>query len=405
MLDSDKCELLVVLIISFVIQLFLSLLYHGPVDFIIHFDAARQISEGKILYYTVTAISTPGIFPYPDYPPIYPYLMGFLFYLFGPSKILMKLVLCIFNISCAVVLYFICLEMKFSCRRALAAVIIFLFHPSSLTMVISGFFDNFPVLFILLAFYFVHARNYRKNRLLLVIAGGITTGLGIMTKLFPVITIFIIIPVFIKSNKLKELACFLIASVTTILIISSPFLIFFPEEYIFHVLYHFQSTWINMSIYSTVFPQLYLSIVPFILQGSFLISVSSLIMLERNEQSTPVKHVQLYFILLSGFVLLNRVIYPHYVAWFIPFLVILMVKNERGNRTRLYLQIGCQIFLSLGGLLWSISWKFDLIGDPISILYGSGFLLFNISLFLLIIAELYWLIKETEYWQKLLSRT
>lgn len=406
MLQKDKRELLVVLASSFLMQLILSLLYHGPVDFFIHFDAARQISEGKILYYTVTAANTIGTFPYPDYPPVYLYLMGFLFYLFGPSKILMKLVLCIFNIFCAVILYYICLDMKLSTRQALSAVILFLFHPSSLTMVISGFFDNFPVFFILVSFYFIHIREYQseKKRQFSAVISGITVGLGIMVKLFPAIMIFVIIPAFFRSESIKSAILFLLSTILTVLAISLPFLLFIPGEYVSHLFYHFESDWPNMSVYSSIFPQLYVSIIPLLLQGIFFILVALTVFLMSKETLNSVRYIQLYFILLCGFIFLNRVIYPHYIAWFIPFLVILMIINEEKDRTRLYYQIISQILVSLGGLLWSISWITDLFAEPISFLYSSGFLLFNFGLLMLIGAEIYWITKETDIWRQIQSR-
>ena len=95
----------------------------------------------------------------------------------------------------------------------------------------------------------------------------------------------------------------------------------------------------------------------------------------------------LYFILISGFLFLNRINYPHYAAWFAPFLVIFLVDSWKSDRRRFIYLVAFQVIYSTGGLIWSIYWILKLYKLPSSYLDFTGFLLFTAGFLLLIMLE------------------
>ncbi|MFW9997008.1 MAG: glycosyltransferase family 39 protein [Candidatus Odinarchaeota archaeon] len=392
---KQNLELMIILIISFASHLVLSSLYHGPVDFLIHYDAAKQISEGKVLYLTVTAHQTAeGVtFPYPDYPPVYLYMMGMIFALTGSSIFVMKAVLCFFNIACALMLYIICNGLRMTHRQALLAVAVFSFHPASFTMTVVGYFDYLPVLFLLLMVYFLHVRNPTKqnnrDHQLNALMSGIAVGLGTMTKLFPALALVIVLPWLLVQKRIKEALIFLLAATSIVFLISLPFLLLIPEEFIYHVFSHVNAIRPNLSVYYYLFPFLYNTAVLLIIQAIFILFIGFIVATATSYNVRIEKIIpSCYFLLIGGFLFLNRINYPHYAAWFIPFIVLLMVESWGKNKLRLIILVSLQAVSSFGGLLWSISWVNDpTYAESIPVLELSGFLLFNLCLLILLLEE------------------
>lgn len=392
------------LILNLIIHLIIALSYYNPVDFVLQFEAAKKIAQGSLLYRDIGELRINGyILQKPQYPPLYLYTLGSIIALVGVDSFtwqMAKIFLIMINLVVGVLLFYITkLYMKSHPKSnfiALGVLNFFLLNPATLFVVFGGYHDNFMILFVLLGFIMFKQASYSLS--------GFFFGLALLVK--PLAGIYMI-PILlwgIHSYNIKAIYIWIIAGIT-FFIGSLPFLLIVPEIYLNDVFFiHAQRPDPSMSFYTYFFSEISTTMIPFLVQAVFLL-IFFLFILKKvpiTESKTIIVAVLPF---MAIFLATNRILYPHYIPFIVPFLTLnlfflLADYYSRGIiRTEIYSVISLiisfiLILIGVGGfgILWSIE-KYETYSiNPLffisSIICISGLILVSlISLYLLSITE------------------
>lgn len=356
--------LLLSLLGNLVIQLFLGLIYYNPVDFVLQFEAAKEIAQGKLLYRDIGEIEINGdLLPRPQYPPLYLYTLGLLMSLIGVDIFtwqMVKVFLIIINLAVGVLTYFIVLNYvqphPKSKLIALLALNWFLINPSTLGIILGGYHENFMLLFVLLGFILIRKNHY--------LSSGFCFGLALLVK--PIAGVYIL-PLLIwgfYSHDLKWFFIWICAGLT-FLAGSLPFLLLSPESYLNDVFFiHAQRPDPSMSFYTYFLTEISMTLIPFIIQlGIFglyiLVFILKIPIMNTKQLITTI----LPF--MTIFMAFNRILYPHYIPFFFPFFTFTLFflfadhyspnRTIKGDLTIVGLLCGL-LLIYLGYGVWSILW-------------------------------------------------
>ena len=355
------------LLFNLVIHLFIGLSYYNPVDFVLQFEAAKKIAQGKLLYRDIgSLLLSNGIeLPRPQYPPLYLYTLGSLITLFGVENFtwqMAKIFLILVNILVSLLIFYIIrryfLPRKHADLIALGALNFFLLNPSTLGIILGGFHDNFMILFVLLGYISFEKRAHTMS--------GFFFGLSLLVKPIAGVYMLPLLVWGIKSRIQEIIKIWGIAGLT-FLFGSLPFLILAPIEYVNDVfLIHSQRLDPSMSFYSFFLFEISSTFVPFLIQ---LIIVLFYIGILSYRGSIKDKDRTLIAVLpfITIFMATNRILYPHYIPFFFPFftitLFILMgeylIQNLAKNEiiSLLGLSLGLiLVYIGSGGfsILWNL---------------------------------------------------
>ena len=396
----SKKELVILFIISGTAHFLISLITESPTVFVTSVSAASQIVEGKILYLDVTSPPTAG---YPAWPPIWPYFLALIFFLTGSKEIIAKITIILLTIACGVLVFKLSTSF-FSDRGAYYTTILFFINPIILSLSIGGHFESLALLFLLMAV--LCAQNNHASW------SGVATGLGIMTKLFPVIFIFIVIPFWFGKRQYKEIFFYLFSCALICTLIALPFLIICPNEFFYWILgFHSERNTGGISIiyywlYST---ELWTGSLSFLIQILFLISTSLVIFRKSRNDEIDFHSILIDWSLLNflGFMMFTRVLYVRYLAFAIPFMCIQTVNafhtSPCSNSRRIsVLQQLCSVFIIIGTCLWTIPWVIEdfrpenmrppISGiEPYKMLYWIGASVIQLSLIISFFLSLYFI--------------
>lgn len=358
----------VLLFIFLVLYLFAGSLNYSLPDFQNFAKAAERISQGKLLYRN--HIRYLNIY---HYPPVFLYGLGGVFWLFSSSFFTAKAFLAVFNVLSGMIIYLLARE-SLNEKYSLICLLVFLLNPFTFTAVYAGYFDNFVVFFILLSIYLLSRSRP--------VWGGTALSAGFMSKLFPVI----LLPVFI-ANYLKNrasLARLLLSFTATTILIASPFLFLAFSDFLHYAfLYNFERTSASMSIYYYFLPGLGDTIIPLILQLALLGWISHRIRLE------PRSHIILYFILFLGFMTFNRINYPHYILYVIPFFSYILAE-ELQARIRVFGALAWKhllipfVIMHAGIIIWTYPWYQGVLEFKSSPLFWIGASVYYLGAFYLL---------------------
>lgn len=328
------------LFVFLVLYLFVGSLNYSLPDFQNFAKAAERISQGELLYRD--HIKYLNVY---HYPPVFLYSLGGVFLLFNSSFFTAKAFLAVFNVLSGILVYFLT-RGRLNERYSLVCLLIFLLNPFTFTAAYAGYFDNFVVFFILLSIYLLNRGRP--------VWGGAALSAGFMSKLFPVILLPVFIARYLKNRA--SLARLLLSFTATSILVTFPFLFLAFSDFLHYAfLYNFERTSASMSIYYYFLPGLGNTIVPLILQLALLGWVSHRIRLE------PRSHIILYFILFLGFMTFNRINYPHYILYVIPFFSYTLAE-ELQARSRVFGALAWKhllipfIIMHVGIIIWTYPW-------------------------------------------------
>ncbi len=339
------------LFIFLVLYLFVGSLNYSLPDFQNFVKAAERIALGEMLY--GDHIRYLNVY---HYPPLFLYSLGAIFWVFNSSPFTAKAFLAIFNVLSATLVYLLARE-RLSEKYSMICLLIFLLNPFTFTAVYAGYFDNFVIFFILLTIYLLDRSRP--------VWGGAALSAGFMSKLFPLILLPVFIARYLKSRKF--LFRFLLSFTVISLLIALPFLLLAFNEFLHYAfLYNFERTSASMSIYYYFLPGVGNTVVPVILQLALLGWVSYRIRLQ------PRSHMTLYLILFLGFMTLNRINYPHYILYVIPFFSYILAEELQKRRKVFGLPAWKHllipfIIMHLGIIIWTYPWYigvFDFKSSP-----------------------------------------
>ena len=285
--------------------------------------------EGKVPYRDIPVGKT-------DYPPLISYTMMVTVFLCGDFIFLCKLPFIIGDLLIGYVLYIFAKEWQvnsdnFSHRSYMITLLYwFLPYPIFESSYI-GRFDSIPTLFLMLTIYFLHKEHHNY--------AGLCWGIGIMYKWFPVIVAPIIFLYFFKTNKMQNLARFLFITCAVCFLISLPFLILAPNQYISTYLFHLTGREIStdLAIYSlysylTNDYSMIVRIISTTIQMVVLLGLFLRFSIVKKVFGTPYVLIILSGLFLNAFVLFNRIINPQYFFWYFPILLFLLFLQKTARR-------------------------------------------------------------------------
>lgn len=333
--------------VFFVIYLFAGSISYDYPDFQDHSKAAERIASGSLLYRDHISY-----FNFYHYPPVFLYTLGGVYYLVGVNFLIAKSFLAVFNILAAVLLYIIARD-ALGERAASFSLILFLVNPLTFSAVYIGYFDNFVVFFMLLSIYFL-----LQNRPL---PGGIALAVAFMSKPFPLLLLFVLVPYYLKQQRQSFLLKFVLAFLLTAILISAPFLILAPKEFLrYAFFYNFERYPDSLSFYFYFLQGQATSPLPMLFQALFT-GWFSLGIFKSQDRGTSFLLRSALFLFL-GFFTLNRINYPHYLINIVPFFSFILVEQyELKNRVSSFLiwkhlLMAFSVIL-LGGLIWAYPWS------------------------------------------------
>ncbi|MFW9914269.1 MAG: glycosyltransferase 87 family protein [Candidatus Thorarchaeota archaeon] len=390
-------KLLAALGVAALFHIGLSLLTRSPTVFVTAVHTARQILDGKMLYKDVTSPPTTG---YAAWPPVFPYSLAIWFMFMGSSEFAAKL-FCVTTTILAGYLCYLVGKEFLTPLQAYYAMLLFLFNPYTMLISLGGHFENYALVFFLLALLFI-----QKNRVGL---GGITLGIGIMVKLFPGLFLFALLPFWAARREYRASLLFLVAIAMTVGLIALPFLWICPDDFFYWVFeFHSERDTGGVSIYYYWLPwlfqdaQLILAIQALLLVGCG----CGMYLLTKKDQSINLTAILTLWmpLILVLFFSTTRILYPRYLAILIPFLswqtTVLWAKAIR--RGAILDQL--LIYLSmLGTIVWTLPWELEdhhpasftpaiSLDNPLGLLYWIGAAIFDLTLFLFLTLNV-WLVR------------
>ncbi len=323
-----------ILIIGFILAFILRLIV-AAIGGSRHWDfrdltaTGKLLLEGNVPYLDIPIGKT-------DYPPLISYTMMVTVFLCGNIVFLYKLPFIIGDLLIGYVLYIFTKEWQLGSNgvshRSYMLTLLYWFLPYPIfESSYIGRFDSIPTLFLLLTIYFLHKEHHNY--------AGFCWGIGIMYKWFPVIVAPIIVLYFFKTHKIKDLARFLFITCAICLVISLPFLILAPNQYISTSLFHLTGREIStdLAIYSlysylTNDYSITVRIISTIIQIVVLLGLLLRFSVAKNVFETPYVLIILSGLFLNAFVLFNRIINPQYFFWYFPLLLFLLFFQKTVKR-------------------------------------------------------------------------
>ncbi len=350
---------IILLAIFFALYLFAGSLRFDFPDFQDHSKAAERIAFGGMLYRD--HISYLNVY---HYPPLFLYTLGGIYYLTGVNFMVAKGLLALFNVLAAALVYLIARNVLKE-RYALSCLFLFLINPLTFSTVYIGYFDNFVVFLMLLSIYF-----FLKNK---PEPAGAALAAAFMSKPFPVLLFFVFIPYYLERKFIQK---FFLYFLLVAGLISAPFLLLARQDFIHYAfLYNFERVPDSLSFYFYFLPQLDTRFLPFVFQAVF-VGWLSLSIFKSGKKNVSFLLQSILFI-LSGFFVINRINYPHYLIYIVPFFSFVVI-DEYISKTRfigilkwkhMVLAFGIIIF---GCMLWSYPWTRGISDFKSSVYFWAG---------------------------------
>lgn len=364
-------RVLALLALFFAIYLVSGAAGSGFPDFQDQHKAGERIAEGQVLYRD--HVSHLQVY---HYPPVYLYTLGGVYALLGPDPLVGKAVLALTSVAVAGVLYLLT-RREIGERAAVLTTGLFLLNPLTFSVTYVGYFDNFVVLLVLVAIWF--ALKGRDG------LSGAALSLGFMSKPFPLVLLPLLAAQAYRERGSRAAASVVLSFVAVALAVSAPFLVLAPERYIqYAFLYSFERTGASLSLWYYFLPR-----VPDVVSVALQTGLAGFIYLRvlRSGQSGFGHLAAWTAALLLGFVLLNRINYPHYLIYVIPFLTPIFVEEWRRNGQWRGLAAGFAVTL-LGAAIWSYPWATGVAGFKTNPLSWVGAAIFFLGGFALLGAML-----------------
>lgn len=369
-------RLLAVLGVFFGVYLAVGSLSHAFPDFLDQTHAAADIAAGQVLYRD--HVEHINVY---HYPPVYLYALGGLYAVLdavgllggvGAERLVAKAVVAAATVLVGWTLFAVTDRLS-GRRRAWLATGLYLLNPVTFVGVYGGYFDAVVMLFVMLS-------------ILLVLAdrpwlAGAAMALGFMSKPFPAIFGPLVaayylrdwpaagwgdIPSQLNHDGVRDVLRFGLAGAVVVLAVSAPFLYLVPEAYLrYAFLYNFTRTAESLGLYYYVLRPLVGTPATTLLPAGFVLWVSGT--LWRSELPPGRFLLDGAGVVLLGFLLLNRINYPHYLVYLVPLFSVVVARHYaddtslRGVRAWPLL-VGTFAVAVVGAAIWSYPWRLGVTG-------------------------------------------
>lgn len=324
----------------------LPLAIDGLSPFVVVHAAAERIANGQLLYRDHVRY---GVSVY-HYPPVFLYTLGAVYHLFGAGLLLGRAILVLSTVLSAAVLFGLVAD-RYDRRRAWLATGVFLVNPVTLVAVYAGYFDLFVVLLALLSIYVLHRGHPGM-------AGGLL-ALAVLSKPFPAI-LLPVATVFCFESDDPFLPRFLGTFLGVGLLVSAPFFLLAPVKYVYYAfLFNFERPTASLSLYYYFLPWFESTVVTVAAPAGFVAAYTYGASRPRIERATGL--VAGPAVLFLGFLLLNRINYPHYLIYVVPFFAVVLADAYCSKlRVRGHLLwpplVATFVLVLVGAAVWSVPW-------------------------------------------------
>lgn len=315
-------------------------------DFYVKHKAAERIAEGQLLYRDHVRYAS-GVY---HYPPVFLYSLGAVYRLVGARLVVGKAVLSLFTVLCAAVLFPL-VEIHRDRQTARLATGLFLASPVTLVAAYAGYFDPFVAFLLLLSVYAL-LRGHPG-------VAGVVLGLGVMSKLFPAL-LFPLGVVYCLETDEVSLSRFVAGFLVVLAGVSVPFLVSAPEAYVHYAfLFNFERPTASLSLYYYFLPWLESTLAPTVLPAGFVAAFTY--WTYRSDIGPTTVLVVGPAGLFLGFLLLNRINYPHYLIYVVPFFSAALADayrtrlTVRGHLLWRYL-VAAFAAVAIGAAVWTYPW-------------------------------------------------
>ncbi len=317
-----------ILFLLFVLYVCLSILIKPDLllnyDFLVPWYAALYITKGFPLYEQPEFKLINGeMIPYPYHLPLYIYFLALLIWVFGETLFAGKISLVIF-IFCTAILLENILKNNLGDQVEERKIwdytsVIFLLNPIVILSTVAGLFDSLPILYFLIAFFFLQKIEKEKlgKGLLYSFLAGLSVGVGFLTKIIPIIIFPVIFLALLLRKRFWESLAFSLTAFS--LMGGMLWYLFTRYPFIRYLGFGWQVVRgaNSFSMYFYLFDMTFLQ--DLILMGIGMSLLSSFFIYELIKK----KNLDLFNFLgifVTTFFLLYRVYYPHYIIWLLPFL-------------------------------------------------------------------------------------
>lgn len=309
-------------------------------------EAAARIARGQLLYRDHVRYGT-SVY---HYPPVFLYTIGAVYHLVGVRVVAGKAVLALATVLCAAVL-FVLVDDVFDRQTARVATGLFLVNPVTLVAAYVSYFDPF-VVFFALASLAVLVRGHPG-------AGGGLLALGVLSKPFPAVLLPLAAAYCVETED-ASLPRLLAGFLVVVAAVSAPFLVLAPEAYVHYAFgFNFERPTASLSLYYYFFPWLESTLAPVVLPAGFVTAFAYGTYRSKIAPATAL--VGGAAGLFLGFLLLNRINYPHYLLYVVPFFSVVLAdayRSEATVRGRVLWRYLAGTFgaVLLGAAVWSYPW-------------------------------------------------
>jgi len=365
-------------------------LSHAFPDFLDHAKAAARIADGQVLYRD--HVEHINVY---HYPPVYLYSLGGVYALVGSDLLVAKTFLALCTVLVGWTLFQLADRLG-GPRLAWLATGLYLVNPVTFVGVYGGYFDAFVMLFVLLSFF-------------LVLAGrpwlaGAAMALGFMSKPFPAIFGPLVAAYYLRGwpgdgamgdlgalldhQGFRDLLRFGVAGLAVVLAVSAPFLWLAPEAYVrYAFVYNFTRGAQSLGLYFYFLTPLVGTPATTILPAGFVLWVGAV--LWRSDLPDGRLLVDGAAVLLLGFLLLNRINYPHYLVYLVPLFSFVVARHYeagteiRGTPAWAWL-LGAYAVAVAGAGVWSYPWMTGAAGFKSDPLFWVGAATYFLAAFALL---------------------
>ncbi|MCY3414268.1 MAG: hypothetical protein INQ03_21665 [Candidatus Heimdallarchaeota archaeon] len=334
-LQSEK-----VLFVLVFFHLLISLINYEFYDWIVEWMAAVRIAQGEDMY-ELAMIRVNGARYYrPHHFPLFFYALALVIKVFGAYQWIGR----IFLWLCVLILTYVTSyavdendKVKWSN--------LFLLSPILLVVEYPGKFDQFVMMF-LLAGVIIGIKGGKYS-----LVGGILLGLGVMSKIIPIIALGVLGYSMLRNKKFQDAVLLLFGSIIGI----APIFLYFYNKHGDKFIYDTIIVQVNRNDISS-------SMWSYFLTASMkehfhyyqipLLLVSLIFVLFVHKKHTRENILLATSGLITSYLLVTRIIYPHYIFWLYSTGYVFFARRFTEKRKNFYIWQLLLLIAMIGGMIW-----------------------------------------------------
>jgi Gpi18-like mannosyltransferase len=322
---DERYLIIAIFLCAFILRLISLLLAQThDIDFFRFVERSSMVINGEMSYQD-----------FGDPKPLWTHTLAAWLYLFGIREFNASLLLIFVDLLGALVLLFIG-KTLYGAKHGLLPFMLYLFLPFTILFTSAeGKMDVFPVLFVLLSFFFLLKKKYFLSSIFL----GIGIGYKYLAGLYLIPFLFYIL----KEKNVFDTLKYVFVCGFSVFVVLLPFMVLSPTKFIEDTLLFFVTR--NNTGYVFYHPYNFL---PFFVPLIFILIGISLVIFNASKirKFSYVDLIPLIFFFIMVTNLFNRVLFTQYFLYAIPFLCLILTKYVLEGKKWLFF-IGCSMAFPL----------------------------------------------------------